>query len=545
MNLGRMTAIATTALMMAAPAQAEDGRMIYGETTRLDSFDPYTTHELAAYRLSDLLFDGLVAFTPSGDYRPGLAESWEIRKGNAAVAFKLRPGVSWHDGTTAEPRLVSARDVVATLKALVNAKSEIPNRERFEILAGAEALGDGQVVISLKRAVVDPLRHLTFKILPAHHLSAADGFTRDSFLTKNPVGTGPYRFEKASAQGEVLVAANEGYFGGKPIIPSIVLKTYSDQSVMAQSLMFNSLDLITYVSPRDLDEITADKRLRVVPYDALSYSFFAHNTARPVLKDRNVRKAIGYAIDREEMLNSFFGGKGELISGPFPPTSWAYNIDVANIRHDKAKAMELLAMAGYEDRDANGFVEDKAGKELRLGLSVPVGGESETIKRIVLAFQSYLADVGIAVELQFLDWLVWKDRVLGRHDFDMTIATWSFDDDSNITSLFHSAGFRPWGNNFVAYRNPEADALLTEAELSSDYDRKRLIYHKLHVLLADEAPYTFLWTLKHHAAHGQHLKGVNAQPFAFFDGIQKWRVAPDATPPGKTSAGARGKVKGL
>ncbi len=503
---------------------ADESRMVYGETSRLDSFDPYTTHELAAQRLSDLIFDSLISYLPCGEYKAGLAESWEVKKGNSAILFKLRPGVKWHDNKTENPHVFTAADVIATIKVITNSKSEIPNKERFEVIDQVSSPSPNEVLVTLKRANVDPLRYFTFRILPAHHISGSDGLTRNSFLTKNPIGTGPYRFVKASAQGEVLLTANSDYFAGPPSIKEIIMKNYSDQSIMAQSLMFNSLDLVTYVSPRDLDEIVADKRLKVTPYDALSYSFFAHNTERPLLKDKRVRQAISYAINREEMLNSFFGGKGELISGPFPPTSWAYNLSVKNIEYNQATAKKLLAEAGFLDRDKNGFLEDASGKELRLQLAVPVNGESETIKRIVLAFQSYLADVGIAVELQFLDWLVWKDRILGRHDFDITVATWAFDDDSNITTLFHSSNAKPWGNNFVSFKNGEVDALLTEAELSADYERKRHIYQKLHAILADEAPYTFLWTLKHHAAHTQALRGVSIEPFAFFQDIYKWKL---------------------
>ena len=146
------------------------------------------------------------------------------------------------------------------------------------------------------------------------------------------------------------------------------------------------------------------------------------------------------------------------------------------------------------------------------------------IKRIVLAFQSFLADAGIQVDLQFMDWLVWKKKVLLEHDYDVTIASWSFDDSSDISSLFHSSSAKPWGNNFVMYRNDEVDSLITEASVTNDFDKRRAIYHKLHAILADDAPYTFLWTLMHHAAHDVKLSGVKVEPFSFFKHIVSWRM---------------------
>ncbi len=517
-------------LLVQTPAKAADDQMVYGETTRLDTFDPYTIHEASGQRLTDLIFDSLVELSPGGEYVAELAKSWTVDNGGTDVTFTLKDNVSWHplpgsDGKAATP-LFSADDVVTTVRLLSSPSSEVPNRERFAVVKGAEKIDDHKVVIHLHRALVDPLRVMMFKILPAHLVGAAPSLKRDSDFAKAPVGTGPYQFVKANNQGEVLLSANSKYFAGKPKIEHIVMKSYSDQSIMAQSLMFNSLDLVTYVSPRDLGEVLGDNKLSVVPYDALSFSFFGMNTTRPALKDKRVRQAISHAINRQEMLEAFFQGKGRLISGPFPPTSWAYNLDVKPLDFDVARAKALLTAAGYTDKDGDGVVESPAGKPLSLVFAVPLAGESEMIKRVVLAFQGYLEAAGLKVDLQFMDWIVWKKKVLEEHDYDVTIASWSFDDASNITSLFHSSSAKPWGNNFVMYSNPEVDSLLTEADATNDFDKRRAIYHKLHAILAEEAPYTYLWTLKQHAAHSTRLTGVRVEPFAFFKYIVSWQMEP-------------------
>lgn len=521
--------LAITLLLAAssgAIAATKDNRLVYGETTRLDTFDPYTIHEASGQRLSDLLFDSLVDVTPAGAYEAGLAKAWTIEDGGTRVVFDLRDDVAWHVGSSGkgEAKPLSPDDVVATVRLLLAPQSEIPNKERFAVLKGAEKTGDRKVTIHLTRAMVDPLRAMMFKILPAHVVGAAPGLKRDSEFAKAPIGTGPYSFVKANAQGEILLAANPKYFKGKPQLEQLVMKSYADQNVMAQSLMFNSLDLITYVSPRDLGEVMGDHKLSVLPYDALSFSFFGMNTSRGVLRDKRVRQAIGLALNRQEMLEAFFQGKGRLISGPFPPTSWAYNLDVKALGFDAARAKALLLAAGLTDTDKDGVLESAGGKPVQLTFAVPLAGESEMIKRVVLAFQGYLEAVGLKVDLQFMDWLVWKKKVLEEHDYDVTIASWSFDDASNITSLFHSSSAKAWGNNFVLYQNPEVDSLLTEADATNDFDKRRAIYHKLHAILADEAPYTYLWTLMHHAAHSAKLSGVRVEPFAFFKHVSAWRM---------------------
>jgi peptide/nickel transport system substrate-binding protein len=521
----RAVVLATLALQAPLAIGAEAGAgMAYGETTRLDAFDPYTVHEAAGLRLADLLFDSLVTMDPTGAYRPSVATKWEIAPSRDAVTFTLRDDAFWHRDEATPKRALAAEDVVATVRLVTAAGSEIPNRERFSALAGAERLPDGRVVVRLARAVLDPLRAMTFKILPAASLGATPTLRRDAAFVKQPIGTGPYRFVKATPQGEIVLAANDAYFGGKPKIPQIVMKAYADQNVMAQSLMFDSIDLVTYVSPRDLGEVGGDARLSVLPYDALSFSFVALNTQRGVLKDKRVRQAISAALDRKDMMTAFFQGQGRLVSGPFPPTSWAYNLDVKPVDYDVARAKSLLAAAGLKDGDGDGVLETPAGKPVTLTFAVPLTGESEMVKRIVLAFQSYLDAVGIRTDLQFMDWLVWKKRVLGEHDYDATIASWSFDDATNVTSLFHSSSAKPWGNNFVMFSRPEVDALLTEADVVNDADKRLAIYHKLHAVLAEETPYVYLWSLTHHAAHSARLSGVRVEPFAFFKYILSWRA---------------------
>jgi len=494
--------------------------LVYGETGRPDTFDPFTVHEASGQRLSDLIFDSLLTVGPGGEYVGELAKSWKIGAGGTSVVFELRDRVQWHGGK----EKFSATDVATTVRLLQAAASDIPNRERFAVIHTVEVLQPLRIKIRLRRAMLDPLRVMMFKVLPDHELGTLAALQRDSKFARAPVGTGPYRFIKANDQGEVMLAANPKYFKGQAKVAEIVMKAYSDQNVMAQSLMFNSLDLVTYVSPRDLGEVVGDKKLSVIPYDALSFTFFAMNTRRGQLRDKRVRQGISLAVNRKEMLEAFFGNKGQLISGPFPPTSWAYNLDVKPLKFDPVQAKALFAAAGLKDGNADGFFDDKNGKPMSLLFAVPLTGESETVKRIVLAFQEYLAQVGFKVDLQFMDWLVWKRRVLGEHDYDVTIASWSFDDASNITSLFHSSSAAAWDNNFAMFKSTEVDALLTEADATSDFDKRRAIYHKLHAILADEAPYTYLWTLTHHAAHNARLSSVKVEPFAFFKHIASWKL---------------------
>ncbi len=115
--------------------------------------------------------------------------------------------------------------------------------------------------------------------------------------------------------------SNPDYFKGEPKIARFVAKPFADQNIMNQALMYGNIDMSVLVNPRNVPEIQGDKRLRLQSYSALSYQFFGYNVRNPLLTDKRVRKAFTLAINRDEMLKSFFNGQGSVISGPFAPGS--------------------------------------------------------------------------------------------------------------------------------------------------------------------------------------------------------------------------------
>jgi peptide/nickel transport system substrate-binding protein len=283
--------------------------------------------------------------------------------------------------------------------------------------------------------------------------------------------------------------------------------------------------MVVEVNSRDIAQIQGDKRFNLYPYNALSYTFLGHNYRNPILAKKEVRQAINYATNRQEMLDSFYSGRGTLISGPFAPGSWAYNLDVKSVPFDPARAKELLAQAGYNKLGADGFLVADEGKPLQFTLKIPIEKENETVKRVALAFQNYMKQVGIKINLEFREWQAWKQDVFVDHDFDIVIASWAFDDSADISTLFHSGETTAWRNNFVGYSNPEVDALIVEAKTTLDREKQRTVNQRLHVLLAEEQPYTFLWTLTNYAAVHKKVRHVELHPFKLFTFADTWYIS--------------------
>jgi peptide/nickel transport system substrate-binding protein len=498
------------------------GTLAYGEYGRPATLDPITSNEMISLRLTELMFNGLVGIDEKQEIVPELAEKWDQSADGRTYTFFLRKDVTWHPKEGEEPKPFTADDVVFTYKIMMNPRTITPLKVRYEFIDRVEKIDDYTVRFTLKRPILNALAKFSFKIIPKHGPSNPDYLTRDDPFVQNPIGTGPYMLKNVTSEREIVLAANDNYFKGRPHIDTFIARPFADQNIMTQALMFNAIDMIVLVNPRDIPEIQGDKRFILQPYNALSYSFFGYNVRNPLLADKRVRKAFTYALNRQEMLDSFFNGQGTVISGPFAPGSWAYNLDVQPLPFDPEKAKALLQEAGFS-RGADGIME-KDGKKLSLSLKVPIEKESEAVKRVVLAFKNYLKNIGVDIKVEFKEWQAWKEDVFLEHDFDIVFASWVFDDSADISSLFHSGEIGPWKNNFGGYSNPEVDALINESKLTLDYEKRRTINRKLHAILADENPYTFLWTLTNYTAYQKKLRHVAIHPYKFFSYADDWFI---------------------
>jgi len=500
----------------------DGGAMNYGEYGRPTTLDPITSNDMISLRISELLFNGLVGIDEKQEIVPELAERVETSDDGLKYTFYLQKDVTWHPREGEEPKPFTADDVIFTYNVMMHPKTITSLKVRFEFIESVAKIDDYTVEFMLKRPILNALAKFSFKIIPKHGPENGEFLTREDPFVHKPIGTGPFVLRNITGDHEVILVANDNYFQGRPHINKFIAKPFADQNIMSQALMFNAIDMIVLVNPRDIPQIQGDKRLVLQPYNALSYSFFGYNIRNPLLADKRVRKAITYAVNRQEMLDSFFQGQGTIISGPYAPGSWAYNLDVEPLPYDPEKAIELLNEAGFVQGD-DGIME-KDGEKLSLTLKVPIEKESEAVKRVVLAFKNYLGKIGVDIKGEFKEWMSWKEDVFLNHDFDVIFASWVFDDSADITSLFHSSEIGPWMNNFGAYSNPEVDGFIVESKLTLDHEKRRTIYRKLHSLLADECPYTFLWTLTNYAAYHKRLRHVAIHPYKFFSFADGWYI---------------------
>lgn len=503
--------IAVCLLALARPGWAE---LRYAEATGPTSLNPFFVRDMPSLRAVELLYEGLVTPAEGGEVRPLLAESWTVAPDGMSVTFRLKRGVTWHDG-----RPFSARDVVFTVNAGKDRRTATTLRSQFEAFSSAKALDDKTVTVQFSRKVLNPLLHFDFKILPAHIFP--EGFVGAEMASRKPVGTGPYQFSQWAASGEIQLKANKAYHRkGEPGIGAVTASSVPDDNIRNELLRYGATDLLPQVRPRDIPALEELTSVRLYPYSTLSYSFLGLNFRNPLLRDLRLRQALARGLDRQEMLKAHYGGRGVLISGPFPPASWAYNFDVKPWAYDAKGAQALLDEMGAKDTDKDGVREYKGSPLVFRLVSL---AQSEAQKAVILDVQQQLKNLGVKADVKFLEPLAWKKAIFEEHDFDLVLTEWTFDNNVNIYSLFHSTEAGTGRNNMGAYANPEVDRLLEQSREAANSEALRATYGELHRLLRDDLPYIFLWSLQRYAAVSSRIENVRLHPFYFFTHVGAWK----------------------
>jgi peptide/nickel transport system substrate-binding protein len=497
--------------LLALPAAAG---LRYAESTAPTSLNPMLVADMPSLRATELMYEGLVSPPIAGEVEPALAESWTVSPDETSVKFKIKKGLKWHDG-----KPVTAQDVLFTIEAGRDPRTATALGAQFEAFANVEAPNESTVIVNFKRKVLNPLLYFDFKILPAHRFP--EGYVVAESAIESPIGSGPFSFGEWTHAGEIRFNRNPYYPKAKEGgIDAVEVSPVPDDNIRNELLRYGAVDLLPQVRPKDIPALEELSSVRLYPYSTLSYSYLGLNFRNPIIRQKLFRQALMAGLNRPEMLKAHYGNRGTIISGPFPPASWAYNFDVKPWPYNMERANQLLKEAGVVDSNKDG-IKEFDGKPVTLKiLSL---AQSEVQKAVVLDLQQQIKNMGLNADVRFLEPMAWKTAVFEDHDFDLVLAEWTFDNSVNVYTLFHSTQTGQNQNNFGAYSNPEVDRLLDESREAKNSEMLRATYGELHKTLNEDLPYIFLWSLNRYAAISSRIENVRLHPFYFFSYIADWK----------------------
>ncbi len=503
---------ALAALVAAAPAAAQTppGVLVVAQIAEPQSLDPHAVTAVNDFRILVNLYEGLVRYAPGTlEVEPALAESWAISEDGLTYEFELRDGVSFHDGTP-----FNAEAVVFNFERMLDEAhpfhdtGPFPLSFFFSAVSDVEAVGDLTVRFTLDEPYAPFLSNLAYPTGLIVSPSAVREHGRD--YGRNPVGTGPYRFARWQTNRQVALQRNDAYWDGAPALAGVVFRPITDANTRVAEMLSGGIDLMVEVPPDNL-ALFRDGTGFVVHEQAGPHLWFLIlNTREGPFSDRRVRQAVNYAIDKRALVEDVLQGTATIAAGPTPAAfDWAYNDALEPYPHDPQRARALLAEAGY-------------GEGVQITFYVTEGG-SGMLDPIPMgtAIQADLREVGIDARIETYEWNSYLERVnpglAGKAD--MAQMAWMTNDPDTLPFLALRSDAWPEHDGFNSgyYSNPEVDALLERARVSTDLAERAALYRQMQAIVHDDAPWAFIASWKQNAVSTDRVEGLRLQPSFLLD----------------------------
>lgn len=445
--------------------------------------NPVLAQDSASSEINSLVFNGLIKYDRDlKNFVGDLAESWKVEDGKEPkITFYLRKGVLWHDG-----REFTAHDVKFTYDKIMDEKTNTVRRSSYELVKKAEVLDPYTFRVTYKEPFSPGLETWGIGIIPKHLLEKEDINT--SSFNRRPIGTGPFRFVEWVSDEKIVLEANPNYFEGRPNLDRIIYRIIPETALSEMEILTKGVDY-TGLFPYQFKRMSEVSFLQTYSQPSIGYTYIGYNLKNELFKDKRVRHALTHAINREEIVQYVLNGYGTVASGPFPNHLWYSNPNVKPLRFDPERSKRLLQEAGWRDSDGDGIL-DRDGKPFRFTLITNSG--NDTRRDIGVLVQRQLREIGVDVKFELYEWSVFlKNFIIPRH-FEACILGWALSVDPDAYEIWHSSQIEK-GFNTISYSNPEVDKLLEEGRREYDIEKRRKIYWRIHELIAEDQPYTFLY----------------------------------------------------
>ena len=437
-------------------------------------------------------------------FKPLIAKSWDISEDGLTISFELRQDVRFSDGSP-----LTADDVVFTYNLIMNPKIAAPrSRAYYEKVQSVEKDGDYRVIFTLREPY---FRSFDFcggmGVLSERFYSQ---FTPEEYNEMPGLlfGSGPYKLSVAPklwapGSGKIELVRNEHYWGVEPAIDRLVFREITDDSARLTTFTNGELDEYRatpeqYLTLKNNQALL--ERADMYEYETVNqgYRYIAWNQVASDgspsrFADKRVRQAMTMLTNRPEMCERLMVGLGTPATGPFHRIGKQASPDVKPWPYDPERARALLKEAGFEDRDGDGVIESADGTPFSFRMIYPAS--SANYQEMVFYLRDAYARAGVQMIPDPLEWTIMLQRI-GQRDFDAMTLGWSGSPEGDPYQIFHSSQVGDGGDNYVHFIDKELDGLIETARVTMDPQKRMPMWHRVHEILHEEQPYTFLFTSK-------------------------------------------------
>jgi peptide/nickel transport system substrate-binding protein len=467
------------------------------------------------------LYDYLLDYNENLEIIPVLAKSYEVSKDGLRITVTLRDSLYWHDG---EP--ITSEDVKFTVDRILDPTVPAVNKEGwFSRLDNVEITDDKTMTFVWKEPYAPCIHSLTqLAPIPKHIYGQGDFLAHPA--NRAPVGSGAFKFEEWRTGQIISLVRNENYYGPPAYLDRVVFKIIPDRSVAFAALKTGELDemrLNQIQWETQTNDADFARKFNKMLYYVSQYNYFAWNCRSIWFRDRRVRRAMTMLFDRNTVNKELYSGQAKIVTGPFYVNSWAYDASIEPLPYDPAEAKRLLDEAGWIDSDNDG-IRDQDGIKFEFEFYSISG--NKTAMRFAELLQEACAKAGITVNIRPFEGTTFFDKMF-KGEYDAGVLAWVLDNDPDIFDTFHSSQVPPIGLNHTFYSNEEVDRLLERGRVELDRTKRKEIYHRVHRLIHDDQPYTFLNSVPEKRPINKRIGNIVIAPdgpYSFYPGAIYWFV---------------------
>ncbi|MGI9180867.1 MAG: ABC transporter substrate-binding protein [Longimicrobiaceae bacterium] len=508
--------------------QRYGGTAVVSNLADIPDVNPLTSTDHTASQVQQyLLFMPLLGYDENFQPVPRLARSWELNADTTLLTFHLRDDVFWHDGVK-----TTAHDLKFSYDRARHPETGFANTAFWTHYGEMEVVDSFTVRIRMTPHAdfLDPWR--AFAPVPQHILRdvAPAQLRNHPFSTTQPLGNGPFRFVSRQPGQSWIFEANPDFpqeLGGRPYLDRIVYRVVPEPTTQLTELLTGGTDYYLQPPSEHAQRLQSAPNTRLVSYPDRYFVVIAWNQRRPMFADARVRRALTMAINRPAIIEGVLYGFGEVANATVPPIFWQHDPEAgADLEYNPERARQLLAEAGWVDRNGDGILENEQGQPFRFTIRTNKGNQVRA--DIAEVVQSDLRRVGIDAQPQIVEWgaLLEQLQTPSRRDFDATIIGWVTEFRIDDTDLFHCEKLdEPY--QWVGYCDPQADRLLDTLPRIVSRDASRPLWQQYQRKIAEDQPFTFLYFVERLAGVSNRLQNVDPDARGDWVGAERWFLLPD------------------
>jgi len=473
-----------------------------------------------------LVFSGLTRLNERGEVEPDLARGWEVTLDGLTYTFYLRSNAYWHDGTP-----VTADDVVFTIGLLQDSNFPGPPDLGSNIwrTVTVEKIDRRTVRFTLSGSYAPFLDYTTVGILPTHLLRGiqAVGLPYAKF-NLNPVGSGPFQLEEVKIEAETTTAMVlerfPRYYGARPYLDRIQFRFYPSYQTAFNAYEAGEVEGIAGITAEDLP------RARDLLFSAqiAEYGLVFLNLGRsdlPFFQETEVRQALLYALDRQQIIDSVLKGQATVAHSPLIPGTWAYKNDVPRYEHDPDTANELLDEAGWARQEVDDGVRRKEGR--RLAFTLLTSSEPERMGVAQMLAEQWTT-VGVTVTVETASPLEVREA-LEQRNFEAILVHLALPGDPDPYPFWHETQVEN-GQNYAGFVHRRISEITEQARITVNRERRRELYDEFQEIFAQEVPALLLYVPIYTYGVDERIHdlqiGPLTHPFDRFRTISEWWIVP-------------------